>query len=91
MKELVEVVAKALVDNPDEVVVTEKTEGKNIVLELHVAASDMGKVIGKQGRIAKAIRSVVKAASSKDNTRVDVEIPDVERRNIQACVSPFFG
>ena len=71
MKELVEVVAKALVDNPDEVVVTEKTEGKNIVLELHVAASDMGKVIGKQGRIAKAIRSVVKAASSKDNTRVD--------------------
>ena len=86
MKELVEVVAKALVDNPDEVVVTEKTEGKNIVLELHVAASDMGKVIGKQGRIAKAIRSVVKAASSKDNTRVDVE-----RRNIQACVSPFFG
>ena len=73
MKELVEVVAKALVDNP-EVVVTEKTEGKNIVLELHVAASDMGKVIGKQGRIAKAIRSVVKAASSKDNTRVDVEI-----------------
>ena len=74
MKELVEVVAKALVDNPDEVVVTEKTEGKNIVLELHVAASDMGKVIGKQGRIAKAIRSVVKAASSKDNTRVDDEI-----------------
>ena len=74
MKELVEVVAKALVDNPDEVVVTEKTEGKNIVLELNVAASDMGKVIGKQGRIAKAIRSVVEAASSKDNTRVDVEI-----------------
>ena len=74
MKELVEVVAKALVDNPDEVVVTEKTERKNIVLELHVAASDMGKVIGKQGRIAKAIRSVVKAASSKDNTRVHVEL-----------------
>jgi len=74
MKELVEVIAKALVDNPDEVVVTEKVEGKNITVELHVAASDMGKVIGKQGRIAKAIRSVVKAASSKDNTRVDVEI-----------------
>uniref|UniRef100_UPI004056D1A8 KH domain-containing protein n=1 Tax=Acetatifactor sp. TaxID=1872090 RepID=UPI004056D1A8 len=74
MKELVEVVAKALVDNPDEVVVTEKMEGKTTVLELHVAASDMGKVIGKQGRIAKAIRSVVKAASSKDNKRVDVEI-----------------
>lgn len=74
MKELVEVIAKALVDNPDEVVVTEKTEGKNVTVELHVAASDMGKVIGKQGRIAKAIRSVVKAASSKDNMRVDVEI-----------------
>lgn len=74
MKELVEIIAKALVDNPGEVVVTEKNDGKNIIIELHVAASDMGKVIGKQGRIAKAIRSVVKAASSKDNTRVDVEI-----------------
>ena len=74
MKELVEVIAKALVDNPDEVVVTEKTEGKNVTVELHVAASNMGKVIGKQGRIAKAIRSVVKAASSKDNKREDVEI-----------------
>ena len=74
MKELVEVIAKALVENPDEVVVTEKEEGNNIIVELHVAASDMGKVIGKQGRIAKAIRSVVKAASSKDNKRVDVEI-----------------
>lgn len=74
MKELVEVVAKALVDNPDEVVVTEKKEGKNFILELHVAPSDMGKVIGKQGRIAKAIRAVVKAASSKDNMRVDVDI-----------------
>ena len=74
MKELVEVVAKALVDNPDEVVVTEKNEGRNTVIELHVAASVMGKVIGKQGRIAKAIRSVVKAASSKENKRVDVEI-----------------
>lgn len=74
MKELVEIVAKALVDNPDEVVVTEKTEGNNTVIELHVAASDMGKVIGKQGRIAKSIRTVVKAASSKEDRRVDVEI-----------------
>lgn len=74
MKELVEVIAKALVDNPDEVVVTEKQDGKNITVELHVAPSDMGKVIGKQGRIAKAIRSVVKAASLGDNKRVDVEI-----------------
>ena len=74
MKELVEVIAKALVDNPDEVVVTEKEEGKNVTIELHVAASDMGKVIGKQGRIAKAIRSVGKAASLGDNKKVDVEI-----------------
>lgn len=74
MKELVEVVAKALVEHPDEVVVTERTEGRSIVIELHVDPSDMGKVIGKQGRIAKAIRSVVKAASSKENKRVDVEI-----------------
>lgn len=74
MKELVEIIAKALVDNPDEVVVTEKGSGKNITVELHVAADDMGKVIGKQGRIAKAIRSVVKAASSKENIKVDVEI-----------------
>ena len=74
MKELVEVIAKALVDNPDEVVVSEKEEGKNVTIELHVAADDMGKVIGKQGRIAKTIRTLVKAASSKDDKRVDVEI-----------------
>lgn len=74
MKEVVEVLARALVDHPEEIVVTEKTEGKTTIIELHVAPSDMGKVIGKQGRIAKAIRTVVKAASSKDNTRVDVEI-----------------
>ena len=74
MKELVEVIAKFLVDHPEVVVVTEKEEGKHVTVELHVAASDMGKVIGKQGRIAKAIRAVVKAASSKDNKKVDVEI-----------------
>ena len=74
MKELVEVIAKNLVDHPEEVVVTEKEEGKHVTVELHVTASDMGKVIGKQGRIAKAIRAVVKAASSKDNKKVDVEI-----------------
>lgn len=74
MKELVEVIAKSLVDNPEEVVVTEKSEGRSIVIELHVAPSDMGKVIGKQGRIAKAIRSVVKAASFREKKNVDVEI-----------------
>ena len=74
MKELVKVIAKALVENPDEVVVTETENDKTITVELRVAPSDMGKVIGKQGRIAKAIRSVVKAASSKENKRVNVEI-----------------
>lgn len=74
MKELVEVIAKALVDCLDEVVVTETENEKAIVLELRVAQSDMGKVIGKQGRIAKAIRSVVKAAASKEEKKVIVEI-----------------
>ena len=74
MKELVEVIAKALVENPDEVAVTESVKDDEIVGELKVAASDMGKVIGKQGRIAKAIRSVVKAAASKDDKKVIVEI-----------------
>ena len=74
MKELVEVIAKALVDQPDEVVVTEKETEKSIVLELRVAQPDMGKVIGKQGRIAKAIRSVVKAAASKEDKKVTVDI-----------------
>lgn len=74
MKGLLEVIAKSLVDNPDEVVVTEKETEKRLVLELKVAPSDMGKVIGKQGRIAKAIRSVVKAAASRENKQVSVEI-----------------
>ena len=74
MKELVEVIAEALVDNPDEVVVTETQKDEEIVIELKVAAADMGKVIGKQGRIAKAIRSVVKAAASKEDKKVIVEI-----------------
>ena len=74
MKELVEVIAKAHVDCTDEVVVTETENEKAIVLELRVAQSDMGKVIGKQGRIAKAIRSVVKAAASKEEKKVIVEI-----------------
>ena len=74
MKEVVEVIAKALVDNPDEVAVTESVKDDEIVLELTVAPSDMGKVIGKQGRIAKAIRSVVKAAASKEDKKVIVEI-----------------
>ena len=74
MKELVEVIVKALVDDPESVVVTEKEEGRTTVVEVRVADSDMGKVIGKQGRIAKAIRAVVKAAASKEDKKVVVDI-----------------
>ncbi len=74
MKELVEVIARALVDNPNDVQVSERQEGRTTVLELHVSDGDMGKVIGKQGRIAKAIRSVVKAAAAKEDKRVVVDI-----------------
>ena len=65
MKELVEVIAKSLVEHPDEVVVTENEKEDAVIIELKVGPSDMGKVIGRQGRIAKAIRTVVKAASSR--------------------------
>ena len=74
MRDLVEVIAKSLVDYPDEVTVTQVDKDKVIILELRVAQSDMGKVIGKQGRIAKAIRAVVKAAASKEEKKVIVEI-----------------
>ena len=74
MKELVEVIAKALVEKPDEVVVTESETDDMIRVELKVASSDMGKVIGRRGRIAKAIRSVVKAASSRSDKKVVVDI-----------------
>ena len=67
-------IAKALVDFPDEVVVTETESEKTIVIKLKVAALDMGKIIGKQGRIAKAIRSVVKAAAAREEKKVIVEI-----------------
>ena len=76
MKELVETIAKALVDNPDEVVVTSSESGRNVRIELRVAPADMGKVIGRQGRIAKALRSVVKAASTRTDQIVSVDIID---------------
>lgn len=74
MGELVKIIAKALVDNPDEVHVNEIEGSQSVIIELKVASEDMGKVIGKQGRIAKAIRTVVKAAATKENRRVVVEI-----------------
>ena len=77
MKDLVEIIAKSLVDNPDEVRVNEVQGEQDLILELRVAPEDMGKVIGKQGRVAKAIRTVVKAAALNENQKVVVEIIDV--------------
>lgn len=74
MGELVEFIAKSLVDKPDEVKVKEVESNQSIVIELSVAPEDMGRIIGKQGRIAKAIRTVAKAAAIKENKRVSVEI-----------------
>ena len=74
MVELVEYLAKSLVDDPDQVKITEKTLDDTVILELTVAEGDLGKVIGKQGRIAKAIRTVVKAASAKSSKKYTVEI-----------------
>lgn len=74
MKELLENIAKALVEKPEEVMVKEIEGDKSIILELSVASDDMGRVIGKQGRIAKAIRTVVKAAATRENKRVVIEI-----------------
>ncbi|WP_461204445.1 KH domain-containing protein [Clostridium sp. DL1XJH146] len=74
MKELLEVIAKSLVDNPEMVTVNEILGEQSIILELKVDPDDMGKVIGKQGRIAKAVRTVIRAAAIKENKRVIVEI-----------------
>ena len=74
MVQLVEAIAKSLVDNPDAVFVTETEEKQGITIQLKVAPEDMGKVIGKQGRIAKAIRVVMRAAATRVNGKVSVEI-----------------
>ena len=74
MKELLEVIAKRLVENPEQVSVTETENDRTLVLELKVAPEDMGRVIGKQGRIAKAIRTVVKAAGVHEDKKIVVEI-----------------
>lgn len=95
MKELVEVIAKALVEHPDDIAVRERTEGKVIKVDLYVSPADMGKVIGRQGRIAKAIRAVVKAAATREDVAVDVNIDstdmlredDAAAENLQAEAS----
>ena len=74
MKELLEIIAKSLVDNPDEVVITEESKDDMVILKLTVAESDMGKVIGKSGRIAKALRQVLNASAAKDRLKCVVDI-----------------
>ena len=74
MKELLLYITRSLVDHPDQVTVTEEENGDELTLELRVAPEDMGKVIGKQGRIAKAIRMVMKAAATRENVKVIVDI-----------------
>lgn len=76
MKDILEVIIKNLVDQPDVVQITEKNEEKAICYEVKVAKEDMGKVIGKQGKMAKAIRSIVKAIATKEHKRVNVEFLD---------------
>ena len=94
MKELLLYVAKQLVDDPEAVTVTEREDGESTVLELHVAPEDMGKVIGRQGRIAKEIRTIIKAVSQRDGKRVTVGLMQI--RSLHPCSGhfaflPFFG
>ncbi|MBI2909359.1 MAG: KH domain-containing protein [Chloroflexi bacterium] len=74
MKDLVEYIARAVVDNPESVVVSELKRGERVVIRLQVAQEDMGKVIGRQGRIAQAIRSLLKVAAMKEGARATLEI-----------------
>lgn len=74
MKDLTEIIVKALVDSPDGVHINEEEGENSLVIQIHVAPEDMGKIIGKQGRIAKALRTVVKAAAAKENKKVSVDI-----------------
>lgn len=76
MEEMLKVLVKDIVDNPDAVTVTTRVEDKTNVLELRVDPADMGKVIGRQGKIAKAIRTLMKAYATKNGTKINVEIMD---------------
>ena len=76
MKDILEVIIKNLVDNTDEVTITEKAEERSICYEVRVAKEDMGKVIGKQGKMAKAIRTVMKSIATKENKRINIEFLD---------------
>ena len=74
MKELVEYIVKSLVDHPEEVTVTEKRQGGSVALRLHVASDDMGRVIGKGGKVANALRALLRAMAARENVRVTLDI-----------------
>ena len=74
MKELIEYIAKAIVDKPDEVVVTEETDEQGIIFKLQVADEDKGRVIGKQGRVAEAMRTLIRVTAAKQGTRATLQI-----------------
>ncbi len=74
MKELVEYIAKSIVDSPDDVVVTEETDDEGVTLKLQVADDDKGRVIGKQGRIAAAMRTLIRVKAAKQGTRATLQI-----------------
>lgn len=76
MKEILETLIKSLVDNQEEVTITEKEEGKTTVFEVKVNEADMGKVIGKQGRVAKSIRTVMKSVGAKEHKKIGIEFVD---------------
>ncbi|MBE0415685.1 MAG: KH domain-containing protein [Dehalococcoidia bacterium] len=74
MKELIEYIAKSIVNKPEDVVVTEEEGSEGVLLKLHVAQEDMGRVIGKQGRVVQAMRTLLRVAAVKKGTRVELEI-----------------
>jgi len=74
MKDLIEYIAKSLVDDPSQVSVSEVEESSSTIIELHVAPADMGRVIGKNGRVANAMRTLVRVAAAKEGKRVTLEI-----------------
>ena len=76
MKEILEILIKSLVEHEDEVIINQKEEEKNIIFEVKVAESDIGKVIGKQGRVAKSIRNIMKSIAGKEHKKVTIEFVD---------------
>ncbi len=76
MKQVLETIVKNIVENPDEVTITEKEEDNKVIFEVKVAESDMGRIIGKQGKVANSIRTLMRALNSKDKKRISIEFLD---------------